>query len=52
MPAEQLHFKRNTLKEEERKLDFTTAKIKAENYVVLYPTDAAGQKEYAFLKTR
>lgn len=36
----------------ERKLDFTTAKIKAENYVVLYPTDAAGQKEYAFLKTR
>lgn len=36
----------------ERKLDFTTARVKAENYVTLYPTDAAGQKEYAFLKTR
>lgn len=36
----------------EKKLDFTTAKVKAENYVALYPTDAAGQKEYAFLKTR
>lgn len=36
----------------EKKLDFTTARVKAENYVSLYPTDAAGQKEYAFLKTR
>ena len=36
----------------EKKLDFTTARVKAENYVALYPTDEAGQKEYAFLKTR
>lgn len=36
----------------EKLLDFTTAKIKAENYVNLYPTDEAGQKEYTFLKTR
>lgn len=36
----------------EKKLDFTTARVKAENYVSLYPTDEAGQKEYTFLKTR
>lgn len=36
----------------EKKLDFTTAKVKAENYVALYPTDEAGQREYTFLKTR
>ena len=36
----------------EKKLDFTTARVKAENYVALYPTDEAGQKEYTFLKTR
>lgn len=36
----------------EKKLDFTTARVKAENYVTLYPADDAGQKELAFLKTR
>ena len=36
----------------EKKLDFTTARVKAENYAALYPTDEAGQKEYTFLKTR
>lgn len=36
----------------EKKLDFTTARVKAENYVTLYPTDEAGQKELAFLKNR
>lgn len=36
----------------ERKLDFQTAKAKAEEYVSLYPADQQGQKEYAFLKTR
>lgn len=36
----------------ENKLDFTTARVKAENYVSLYPTDEAGQREYTFLKTR
>lgn len=36
----------------ERKLDFTTAKVKAEAYVQLYPTDEAGQKEQKFLSTR
>lgn len=36
----------------ERKLDFETAKAKAEEYVSLYPSDQQGQKEYEFLKTR
>ena len=36
----------------ERKLDFATAKEKAESYVQRYPTDEAGQKEMEFLSTR
>ncbi len=36
----------------ERKLDFATAKAKAESYIEKYPSDTAGQKEYAFLSTR
>lgn len=47
---QELYF--NEIVAYERKLDFTTAKVKAENYVALYPTDEAGQKEYAFLSTR
>ena len=36
----------------ERKLDFSTALVKAEAYSALYPTDEAGQKELKFLRTR
>ena len=36
----------------ERKLDFSTAKLKAEAYISLYPSDEAGRKEYTFLITR
>ena len=36
----------------EKKLDFQTAKAKAEAYVALYPSDEQGQKEYEFLSTR
>ncbi len=36
----------------ERKLEFSTAKLKAEAYVQQYPTDEAGQKELKFLSTR
>ena len=36
----------------ENKLDFATARSKAEEYVKRYPTDEAGKKEYEFLKTR
>ena len=36
----------------ERKLDFETAKAKAEAYMEKYPSDEAGQKEWTFLKTR
>ncbi len=36
----------------EGKLDFVTAAEKAEAYVESYPTDEAGQKEWAFLQTR
>lgn len=36
----------------EKKLDFQTAKAKAEAYVNLYPSDEQGQKEYEFLMTR
>ncbi len=36
----------------EKKLDFQTAKAKAETYVSLYPSDKQGQKEYEFLSTR
>ena len=36
----------------ERKLDFSTALVKAEAYTALYPTDETGQKELKFLRTR
>lgn len=36
----------------EKKLDFATAKVKAEAYTQNYPSDEAGQKEWTFLKTR
>ena len=36
----------------EKKLDFATAKTKAEAYVASYPADEAGQKEWTFLSTR
>lgn len=36
----------------ERKLDFVAARVKAEAYVALYPTDEAGQRELKFLSTR
>ncbi len=36
----------------EKKLDFSSALVKAEAYAALYPTDEAGQKELKFLRTR
>ncbi|MDD3797372.1 MAG: tetratricopeptide repeat protein [Lachnospiraceae bacterium] len=36
----------------EKKLDFGTAKVKAQAYVEAYPTDEAGQKEMDFLSSR
>ena len=36
----------------EKKLDFVTAKQKAEEYLELYPDDKTMKKELAFLKTR
>ncbi len=36
----------------EMKLDFDTAKIKAESFVQNYPEDLDGQREYAFLSSR
>ena len=36
----------------EKKLDFTTALQKAEEYVKMYPDDKTARKELAFLKTR
>ena len=36
----------------EKKLDFATAKQKAEEYLELYPDDKTMKKELAFLKTR
>jgi tetratricopeptide (TPR) repeat protein len=36
----------------EKKLDFATAKTKAQEYVTRYPSDEAGQKEWTFLSTR
>ena len=36
----------------EKKLDFVSALDKAQTYVGMYPDDADGQKEVAFLKTR
>ena len=36
----------------ERKLDFSTALVKAQAYMQLYPTDEEGRKELQFLNTR
>lgn len=36
----------------EKKLDFASAKIKAEAYTANYPTDKEGIREYEFLKSR
>lgn len=36
----------------ERMLEFDTAKQKAQEYVMRYPSDAAGQREWTFLSTR
>ena len=36
----------------ERKLDFSTARVKAEAYMQLYPTDEDGGRELQFLNTR
>lgn len=47
---QELYF--NEIVAYEKKLDFATAKQKAEAYVANYPSDAAGQKEYTFLKSR
>ena len=47
---QQLRF--NEIIAYERKLDFPTAKLKAEAYMSLYPTDEAGAREYTFLSTR
>ncbi|MCC8044329.1 MAG: tetratricopeptide repeat protein [Clostridiales bacterium] len=47
---QELYF--NEIVAYEKKLDFVTAAEKAEAYVENYPTDEAGQKEWAFLQTR
>ncbi|MCD8104085.1 MAG: tetratricopeptide repeat protein [Lachnospiraceae bacterium] len=47
---QELYF--NEIVAYERKLDFVTAAEKAEAYVENYPTDEAGQREWAFLQTR
>ena len=47
---QQLRF--NEIIAYERKLDFSTALVKAEAYMALYPSDEAGQKELKFLSTR
>lgn len=47
---QELYF--NEIVAYERKLDFETAKAKAQEYVNNYPSDAAGQKEWTFLSTR
>mgnify|MGYP004472010419 FL=1 len=47
---QELYF--NEIVAYERKLDFETAKAKAQAYVEKYPSDEAGQKEWTFLKTR
>ena len=36
----------------EKRLDFATAKQKAEEYCIMFPDDQAAQEELAFLKTR
>lgn len=47
---QQLRF--NEIVAYERKLDFSTALVKAEAYNELYPSDPAGRKELTFLRTR
>lgn len=47
---QELYF--NEIVAYEKKLDFATAKTKAEEYVNRYPSDEAGQKEWEFLSTR
>lgn len=47
---QELYF--NEIVAYERKLDFATAKAKAQEYVQRYPGDAAGQKELMFLQSR
>jgi tetratricopeptide (TPR) repeat protein len=47
---QELYF--NEIVAYERKLDFATAKEKAQTYVERYPSDEAGQKEWTFLSTR
>ncbi len=47
---QELYF--NEIVAYERKLDFETAKEKAQLYVERYPTDEAGKHEWAFLSSR
>lgn len=47
---QELYF--NEMVAYEKKLDFETAKQKAQEYVARYPSDERGQKELVFLKTR
>lgn len=47
---QELYF--NEIVAYEKKLDFATAKVKAQEYVTRYPSDEAGQKELTFLQTR
>jgi tetratricopeptide (TPR) repeat protein len=48
--SQELYF--NEIIAYEKKLDFATAKEKAQEYVQRYPSDEAGQKEWTFLATR
>ena len=50
LTGQDLYF--NEIVAYEKKLDFVTAKTKAEAYVASYPADEAGQKEWTFLSTR
>ena len=47
---QELYF--NEIVAYEKKLDFATAKAKAQEYVQRYPGDETGQKEWTFLSTR
>lgn len=47
---QELYF--NEIVAYEKKLDFATAKAKAQEYVERYPGDEAGQREWTFLSTR
>ncbi len=47
---QELYF--NEMVAYEKKLDFETAKQKAQEYVVRYPSDERGQKEVQFLQSR